>query len=69
MLLFNVKRLRYEKGWTQKELSERSDVGRITISRLESGALKDTSAVTFAKLAITLGCKVDDLIFAYVPYF
>lgn len=59
---FNVKRLRESKGWTQAELSEASGVGRITISRLESGVLKETSAGTLMKLAKALGCTMNDIV-------
>ena len=59
---FNVKRFREEKGWTQSELSERSGVGRITISRMESGALEETSAGTLIKLANALECDMGDLV-------
>ena len=59
---FNVKRLREKKGWTQAELSEASGVGRITISRLESGVLKETSAGTLMKLANALECTMNDIV-------
>ena len=59
---FNVKRLREAKGWTQAELSAASGVGRITISRLESGVLKETSAGTLMKLANALGCTMNDIV-------
>ena len=62
MLKFNVKKFREEKGWTQGELSERSGVGRITISRMESGVLEETSAGTLVKLATALGCEMGDLV-------
>ena len=59
---FNVKRFREKKGWTQSELSERSGVGRITISRMESGVLEETSAGTLVKLASALDCDMSDLV-------
>ena len=62
MLRFNVKKFREAKGWTQGELSERSGVGRITISRMESGALEETSAGTLVKLANALECDMSDLV-------
>lgn len=62
MLKFNVKKFREAKGWTQGELSERSGVGRITISRMESGALEETSAGTLVKLASALECDMSDLV-------
>ena len=62
MLKFNVKKFREAKGWTQGELSDRSGVGRITISRMESGALEETSAGTLVKLAKALECDMSDLV-------
>lgn len=59
---FNLKKLRAESGMTQVELSEKSGVGRITISRLESGELKETTLGTLTKLAKALQVSVDDLI-------
>ena len=59
---FNVKMFREKKGWTQSELSERSGVGRITISRMESGVLEETSAGTLVKLARALDCDMGDLV-------
>lgn len=59
---FNVKALRERKGWTQAELSDASGVGRITISRLESGVLKETTAGTLMKLAKALECTMNDIV-------
>ena len=59
---FNLKEIRREKGVTQAELSEKSGVGRITISRLESGALKETTMGTMSKLAKALDTNIDSLI-------
>lgn len=59
---FNLKKIRKEKGVTQTELSKKSGVGRITISRLESGALKETTMGTMTKLAKALDTNIDNLI-------
>lgn len=59
---FKVKEKREEKNLTQEELSQRSGVGRITISRLESGALSETNAGTLMRLAQALECKMQDLV-------
>lgn len=59
---FNLKEVRKEKGITQTELSQKSGVGRITISRLESGALKETTIGTMTKLAIALETNLDSLV-------
>lgn len=59
---FKLREIRKSKNMTQKELSEISGVGRITISRLESGALTETSAKTLLKLSAALDCNMQDLI-------
>ena len=59
---FNLKALRSKSGMTQVELSEKSGEGRVTISRLESGELKETTLGTLTKLAKALSVSVDDLI-------
>ncbi|WP_269477794.1 helix-turn-helix transcriptional regulator [Hominibacterium faecale] len=58
----NVKTIREEKGLSQLQLSELSGVGRITICRLETGKLEETTVGTLTKLANALDVKVDDLI-------
>lgn len=59
---FNIATIRKESKMTQAELSERSGVGRVTISRLESGELKETTIGTLSKLADALDVSVDELI-------
>ena len=59
---FRLKAVRTKSGMTQVELSEKSGVGRVTISRLESGELKETTLGTLTKLAKALRVSVDDLI-------
>lgn len=56
-----IKKIRKKKNITQAELSEVSGVGRITISRMESGVLKESSASTLLKLANALDCEVEDI--------
>lgn len=46
-----VKEIREAKAMTQDELSKASGVGRITISRIETGELENTTLGTIAKLA------------------
>lgn len=57
----NLKEIRKAKGLNQEELSKKSGVGRITISRLESGALKESSVSTLMKIAKALECNVEDI--------
>lgn len=59
---FNLKEIREKSNLTQAELAEKSGVGRVTISRLETGELKETTLGTLTKLAKVLQVSVDDLI-------
>lgn len=52
-----VKKLRLKKGWSQKDLSERSGVGQDTISGVESGKHEPRPS-TLRKLASALGVEV-----------
>lgn len=59
-----LKIIRKEKGMTQKELSIRSDVKLGSIQHYEQGYrdLKKADAYTVFKLAIALGCDMEELI-------
>lgn len=57
-----LKSLRKEQNLTQTELSEKAGVGKVTISRLESGVLKESNVSTLLKIAKALGCEVTDII-------
>lgn len=59
---FDIARIRKQESMTQQELSDKSGVGRVTISRLESGKLKETTIGTLSKLAAALEVSVDELI-------
>ncbi|MDR0885423.1 MAG: helix-turn-helix transcriptional regulator [Clostridiales Family XIII bacterium] len=60
---YNIKQLRDAKGWTQKELAEKSNVARTLIIGLETGTTKVTTTFTLRKIADALGCSVRDLFF------
>lgn len=59
---FNLKAIRKAKGISQARLAEISGVGRVTISRMETGELKETTSGTLVKLANALGTTVDSLV-------
>ena len=52
---------RENKGWTQKELSEKTGIAIPNISLIEAGK-RPIGARTAKKLAIALGCDVGDFI-------
>lgn len=53
---------RQRQGWTQRELSARSEVHFMAISRIERGDKKDVNGLTVRKLAIALGVTTDYLL-------
>lgn len=57
----NIKNKRKEKGMTQDELSKKSGIGRVTISRLESGTLTETNVGTLTRIASALDCEMNEL--------
>jgi len=56
-----IRQLRRQAGLTQKELAERSGIGRVTLSRLESGDHSPRYR-TLVALAEALGVSVTDLL-------
>jgi len=58
-------RVRVARGWSQKELAQRSGVPYMTIYRLEGGIYDDTRTAIAAKLARTLGVSLDVLAGVY----
>ena len=56
-----IKEIRERKKMTQEELSKASGVGRITISRIETGELTNTTVGTVTKLASALGVDESEL--------
>ena len=59
-LLNNLEELRKAAGLTQQELSESAEVSRKSINAIENG-IYVPSTVLALKIAIRLGCKVEDL--------
>ena len=57
-----VMRIRTARGWSQRQLADRSGVSSSTVSRLERGARQSASIVVAKQLAIGLECPVEDLI-------
>ena len=58
----NIKKYRKEKGLSQDKLSRLADVSHATIIKIESGANKNPTIETLAKIAKALSVGVDDLI-------
>ena len=63
-----LKQIREEKGFSQIELAEKSGVSRVTISMLETGTQKNTTANTLLRLSEALGVPIDDFFKLTVKY-
>lgn len=59
----NLKKIRTERGLTQKELSEIANIELAQVSRIETGA-SEPKLESIKKLAIALECSADELIFS-----
>ena len=57
-----LKEARQRAGWSQTELSRRSGVHAMAISRLERRDKKDVTGATLRKLAHALGVSADQLL-------
>ena len=62
-----IKALRERKGWSQSELARQCDIAQATISRLESGDLKDVQTAVAKRLARALGVSIDHLAGTWDP--
>ena len=60
-----IKTLRERKGLNQSELARASGIAPATISRLESGDLRDVQTAVARRIARALGVSVDYLIGMY----
>lgn len=63
MAEYRIKELREEKGMSQQQLAELSNVSRSLIAGLESQAIKETSTATLKKLATALEVPVNQIFF------
>lgn len=57
----NVKIERIKKGMTQLELSKKTGIGRITISKIEKGQFENVKLSLLIKIADALDTNVTDL--------
>jgi transcriptional regulator with XRE-family HTH domain len=57
-----LRTLRRALKWTQKDLAERSGVGRSTISKIERGHRRNLRTSTLQQIAGALGVAADELL-------
>lgn len=60
----NLKRIRQERGFSQAELAKRAGVSVRMVQNYEQGAndINRAEALTVWRLAVALGCRMEDLI-------
>ncbi|MGM9571317.1 MAG: helix-turn-helix domain-containing protein [bacterium] len=56
-----IRKIREEKGWSQRKLSLASNISNTTISRIEKGETKSPDVDTLKKIAIHLNTSYDEL--------
>lgn len=54
---------RVKKGWTQEQLSEKSGVGRVSISNIERKGIENVPVFTLRRLSAALGLSINELFF------
>lgn len=57
-----IKELRNVKGWSQEDLARNANVPVTTVSKIETGVIKNPSIEKMVKIAKALGVTVDELI-------
>ena len=56
-----LRRLRAERDWTQKQLSQASGLSQTDIARIENGVTKKPSAKTVGRLSRAFGIEIEEL--------
>ena len=56
-----LRRLRAERDWTQKQLSQASGLSQTDIARIENGVTKRPSAKTVGRLSRAFGIEIEEL--------
>lgn len=57
-----IRELRQAKDWSQEDLARAADIPLTTITKIETGVIKNPSIEKIAKIAKALGVSVDTLI-------
>lgn len=61
-LQHNIRHLRTEKGWTQRELAEKAGLYHPAIVHLETNLTPVPTLTTLSKVAFALGVDIKDLL-------
>ena len=62
MIGSNIKKFRRKKGLTQDKLAKLADIPYTTLTKIESGTIKQPGIGTVAKIAKALSIKIDKLV-------
>ena len=57
-----IKKLRTKAGLTQEGLSRKADIPYTTLTKVESGVIKNPSVQVIAKIADALGVTMENLV-------
>lgn len=58
-----LQELRWKKGWSQRELANKSNVSKSTIGNIENGKIKNPSIETAYRLSIALQTDVWEIFY------
>jgi transcriptional regulator with XRE-family HTH domain len=62
MLAQNIRKLRLKNGLSQEKLARLADISNATLVKIESGAAKEPTITTVAKIASVLKISIDELV-------
>ncbi|MDD5691968.1 MAG: helix-turn-helix transcriptional regulator [Candidatus Omnitrophica bacterium] len=62
MLAQNIRKLRLKRGLSQEKLARLADISTVTLVKIESGAAKEPTITTVAKIAGALNVSIDELV-------
>lgn len=62
ILWANIKRVRNELNLTQEQLSKKADISYTSLTKIETGVIKDPSVYTIAKIAKAFDVSIESLL-------
>ena len=61
-IVHSINELMYQKGWTIKQLSEKSELPNESVKKLVGGRINNPTIYTLIKISTALDCSLDSLI-------
>lgn len=62
ILWANIKKIRNELNLTQEQLSKKADISYTSLTKIETGVIKDPSVYTIAKIAKAFDVSIESLL-------